>query len=316
MIKTSNKLQLHYFFSDTSHTMNATVKNECEKELLHGFKELITSLDFHVEIETEALNEGGLKETWKFVGKNGIQISIIISIIIQLWSRIPVENKELIDLQIENLQLDNEIKKHELKKIKHELLNNDTITDEVVERVIEYLEKDYKLIWHKSNFYKKLNLYPKVIKITTTQLDENNSPTDDEKTILRNEFQHFILRSDKFPANIDEEALIDIICPVLKKGNFQWKGFYKGQVISFEMRDTIFKKSVLDKQIEFVNGTAIKCVLNQNRKLDEIGQIQIVKNEVLTVIEVILNNTVETTEQGKKYKRDKGFGESQLRLDL
>jgi hypothetical protein len=33
------------------------------------------------------------------------------------------------------------------------------------------------------------------------------------------------------------------------------------------MNDQTFKNSVLNKEIEFINGTAIKCVLNQIEKL-------------------------------------------------
>lgn len=66
MIKQANKIELHYFFRDETHTMNAFVRNECEKELLTIIKEVILSLDIEVDIESEAFKEGGLKEIWKF----------------------------------------------------------------------------------------------------------------------------------------------------------------------------------------------------------------------------------------------------------
>lgn len=316
MIRQANKIELHYFLRDETHTMNAFIRNECEKELLTIFKEVILSLDIDIDIESEAFKEGGLKEIWKFLGKNGVQITLVLTVFGLILSRIPVENKELVKLQIENLELDNEIKRQELKKIKNEVKTEAELTEKVVERVLEILDKDYKIVWHKSNFYKKLNFYPKVTKLTTQRLNERNEPVENERTVERNQFGNFILRSDTFPPNIDEEAVIDIISPVLKKGNFNWKGFYKGDIINFEMNDQIFKNSVLNKEIEFINGTAIKCVLHQNRKIDETGLVKVVQNKVMTVFEIITGDNYVATEQGKKYKRDKDLKNNQLKLDF
>ncbi|MBB6324992.1 hypothetical protein FHS59_000607 [Algoriphagus iocasae] len=316
MIKAATKIELHYFLRDETHTMNAFVRNECEKELLTIIKEVILSLDIEVDIESEAFKEGGLKEIWKFLGNNGVQLTLIITVFGLVLSRVPVENKELVKLQMENLELDNELKRQELKKIKNEIRSEEELTDDIVERVLEILDKDYKIIWHKSNFYKKLNFYPKVTKLTTQRLNERNEPLEKERTVERRQFGNFILRSNTFPPNIDEEALIDIISPVLKKGNFNWKGFYKGDIINFEMNDQTFKNSVLNKEIEFINGTAIKCVLHQNRKIDETGLVKVVQNKVITVIEIITGDNYVATEQGKKHKRDKDLKNDQLKLDF
>ena len=82
------------------------------------------------------------------------------------------------------------------------------------------------------------------------------------------------------------------------------------------MKDKEFKKAVVNQQIEFVNGFAIKCVLHQSRKIDDMGVIQIVKNEVTTVIEIIIDNKSELTEQGKKHKASKEAQKNQTKLDL
>ncbi|MBC7846519.1 MAG: hypothetical protein H7Y10_08515 [Flavobacterium sp.] len=260
--------------------------------------------------------EGGLKEWWKLLGKNSPQITLLLTVLAIYLSQHPTENKELVKLQIENLKLDNEIKQNELKKISKEIKSEDEVTDELVYRVLEKLNNDYKLLWYKSNFYRKLNLYLKVNKISTQKLDENNKPIGNERIISRNEFSKFIIHSNKFPPNIDEEALIDIISPVLIKGNFQWKGFYNGEIIGFEMKDNDFKNAVLNKQIEFINGTAIKCYLQQNRKIDEVGKIQIVNNQVYTVFEILSGNKIIETEQGKKQIKIKKLNESQLTFNL
>jgi hypothetical protein len=310
------KLELHYYLEGKSHSMNAMLRNECEKELLKMFNEVVSVLEIDVLIESEAYSEGGLKEKWKLLGKHSPQLTLIAAVLAIVLSRIPVENKELVNLQIENLKLDNEIKKKEIKTNTDSIKDNSEVTPELVEKVVEALENNYKLVWHRSNFYKKLNFYPKVEKISTSTLDVNNAPVSEEKTVLKQEFGAFILRSDKFPQNIDDEAIIEIISPVLKKGDFQWKGFYKSEIIGFKMKDKDFKKAVANKQIEFVNGFTIKCVLHQSRKIDDMGVIQIVKNEVITVVEIIINNKGELTEQGKKHKAYKESEKRQTKLDL
>lgn len=316
MINQSNKLELHYFFHDETHTMNAFVRNECEKELLTIFKEIILSLDVSIDLESEAFKEGGLKEVWKFLGKNAAQITLVLMILQLIISRIPVENKELIKLQKENLELDNEIKRNQLKKLKYEIVKDSDVTNEIIERIFEILDSDYRVVWHRSNFYKKLNFYQKITKLTTQPFNEQNEPVENSREVVRNQFQNFILRSDSFPPNIDDNALIDIISPVLKKGNFSWKGIYNGEVINFEMQDKVFKNAVLNKEVEFINGTAIKCVLHQNRKIDETGMVKIVQNKVPTVIEILTGDIYLATEQGKKYKRDEGLKNGQYKLDF
>lgn len=314
MIVPSEKIELHYYFSDETHSMNATVRNECEREILLIIKHLLYSLDVDAQIDSEALREGGLKDLWKLIGKNSPQITLILAVLTIYLSRVPVENKELVKLQIENLKLDNEIKQNELKKINQDLKNHEEITEELVQKVLEKLDDDYKIAWHKSNFYKKLNFYPKVAGISTRLFNSENKPTDQERTVTRNQFPNLIIHSDKFPPLIDDNAIIDIISPVLTKGNFQWKGSYKGQILSFEMKDKDFKNSVFNKQIEFVNGTAIKCVLQQNRKIDELGIIQITSTQVTTVIEIIEGNEIAFTKQGKKYFKDKDDKDKQMLL--
>jgi hypothetical protein len=299
--------------------MDAVVRNENEKELLIIFKEVISSLGLDIEIESEALAEGGLKNIWKFIGKNSGQLSLIVSVIALIISLVPDGSRELTKLQIESTKLDIELKKQELRKLKEEVTSSDaidSITGVVTQRVINILSEDYKILWHKSNFYRRTNFYLKVDKISTLQLNENNTPVGEEKTVVRNDFNKFIIRSNELPSTFDEEAVIDLISPVLKKGKFQWKGYYKGEIISFKMKDDIFKDSVLNSNVEFSNGVAIKCVLQQDRKIDEVGLIKITQNSVLTVIEVITNQTSEMTPQGEKYIRDKKLIANQLNLGL
>lgn len=65
-----NTIELHYWFNDESHTMNAIVLNKCEYEFLGIAKEIAQTLKVDLEIETEPLGEGGLRSWFKFKAKN------------------------------------------------------------------------------------------------------------------------------------------------------------------------------------------------------------------------------------------------------
>ena len=110
LIEKSNRLQFHYYFKDNSHTIDSIVRNECEKEILLIYKEIASTLGLELNLESLPTEEGGFKETWKFLGKNSVQISLIVSVSALIISRFPVENKELTKLQIENLQLITKLK--------------------------------------------------------------------------------------------------------------------------------------------------------------------------------------------------------------
>nr|WP_294873528.1 hypothetical protein [uncultured Pedobacter sp.] len=310
----NSKLELHYYFNDDSHSMDASIRNDCERELLFIYKQIISQLGLDVTVETEAYREGGLKEIWKFLGKEGVQLTLLVSIIALILSRIPVENSKLTEAQIENLKLDSELKREELKKIRQQKDTNNIET--TVNDISIILESDYKVKWHKSNFYKKLTQYSKVTQISTKELNGDGSNTTKESFVTRDRFIDFVQLSNSYPSITDEAAIIDIISPVLKDGSFSWKGIYNREVISFEMKDEIFKQSVINNEIEFNNGTAIKCVLFQLRKLDDSGNIVISKRQVIVVTETITNSVVTLTLQGKKYNKSKKEQKSQLLLDL
>lgn len=313
-ITLNSKLEIHYYFIDDSHSMDATIRNDCERELLFIYRQIIYQLGLDVKVETEAYQEGGLKEIWKFLGRNGAQISLLVSILAVVLSRVPVENSKLTNAQIENLKLDTELKKEELKKIREEKnAHNNKIT---INKASIILESDYKVKWHKSNFYKKLTQYSKITQISTKEVNEDGNNNIKDNIVTRDQFISFVQSSNSYPSITDEGAIIDIISPVLKDGSFSWKGIYNEEVISFELKDEVFKQSVINNEIEFNNRTAIKCVLLQLRKLDDSGNIVINKRQVIVVTEIITNSIIMQTIQGKRYNKSKKELDAQLHLDL
>src|SRR5690606_22960707 len=119
-----SKFELHYYLADNSHSMNALVRNKCEAEFLAVAIEVSAILDIHLELDCEALQEGGIREVWKALGENNAQIALVISTLALIWSCIPKTDQELIDLQKEDLRLSIEQRKHALRQIKKDLENN------------------------------------------------------------------------------------------------------------------------------------------------------------------------------------------------
>lgn len=311
----STKFELHYYFSDSSHTMHALTRNKCEHELLNIISEVAQLLQVNVEIESEAYTEGGLKEIWSLVGKNNNQITIILVILTLLLSRFPTTNKELEKLEIEEKRLSIQEKRLNIEKLKYELKEiENKKTETPVEEVVDDLNSQIKILKHKSNFYTHLILYQKVTQIGATRLNDAYVPMEDERIVKRKDFDKFILKTDNLEPSIDENATIEIISPVLKKGNYKWKGMYEGESISFYMKDKEFKDSVIQGGIQFKNGTFIVCVLEKALKIDNIGEIIISGYAVTTVITKYDDIESIETIQGKRYFRNKKARESQMSI--
>ena len=63
MDDTSNKyIEIHYYLSDNSHSMDAFIRNKAEKEFLSVISILENIFETKLSLETEAYVEGGLIE--------------------------------------------------------------------------------------------------------------------------------------------------------------------------------------------------------------------------------------------------------------
>lgn len=286
LIEISNGLQFHYYFNDDSHSINSIFRNECEKEILLIVKEISETLGLQLEILTFPTEEGGFKEKWKLLGKNAPQITLIVAIALGVLSRFPVVNEELNALQIENLQLDNELKRIELDKLKLEDLKEDSIlTHKTVSDSINTVNKNYKISWRRSNLYKKLDGYPKVSHIDVSRLQDNEQ-VGSVRTVQKNEFSKFILRTDELPSLKLERATIDVAAPAIKR-KFRWKGFYNEVVINFLIEDFEFNNKVFSGQMHFSNRYSIEVEMTLERKINQEGNIVITNAVVHKVFAAI-----------------------------
>jgi hypothetical protein len=164
------------------------------------------------------------------------------------------------------------------------------------------------MIKHKSNFYHAVQKYSKVERISTSALTEKGEAIDTQ-IIERKDFHKFVLSSNKLQDDTIENAIIEIVSPVLKNGKYRWKGLYNGNPIDFTMKDEIYKNSVLNKEVTFESGFFIKCILSVKRVIDDLGTIQNRGYTVITVLGKIEDHKVIKTDQGKLYqKKKKAYG--------
>lgn len=309
----STKLQMHYYLENGSHSMDAIARNKCESEVLAIVQEIAKVLNTQIVIEAEAWKEGGLRDIWAFTNANAAVISVIVSIAGIVISRIPTTVPELEQLQKEDLKLSILERRINLAKLQKEV-EEDKVTQDTVEKVASLVDTNYKVVTRKSNFYKQLNNTPKITKVGINGLDKEGEEAFKEAMVQRSDFKRFILHSNSLPVQIEDNAVIEIISPVLRNGRHKWKGIYKGESISFSMNDQDFKRDVLSEQISFTHGAAIKCVLHIHRKLDEVGDVVVTGYSVDTVIENGQESVFQETMQGKKYRHQKALKDAQQDL--
>lgn len=270
--QTGSYFQIHYYFEDRhDHSMDAFIRNKAEKELLEIIKSFTEIIGIKVNLETEAYSEGGLKERikWLFITASVSAVFVLSEELIKAFI-IPMFNgdNDLKSKQIQSIELDIVLKKLEIEKKKLELKEGKetTIQSGSNESKNNEIERK-KIIRHISNYYQILQSYEKITEVSYTNVI-NNQTIFDEQAISRDIFGNFIFAELK-EEKVDENALIEIISPVLNEKTYKWKGLYKGEAIDFSMGDTKFKTEVAEGKYKFSNGSYIMCILQINSKYDE-----------------------------------------------
>lgn len=302
---------LHYYLQHGSHSMDAVVRNKCEREVLAVFFEVAKQLNVPISLETYAHSEGGLKELWKAMGKHNNQLTLIVAVLAIVFSRYPATDSELEALEKEATRLEIEKTRLEIEKLKADSPEKREHTQQAAEAIARDLQNNGKIAVRRSNYYKLLLDYHRVDSVGYSPRPTDPRPTP-EAIVPRRDFPRFILGSDKLPVETDDNALIEVFAPVLTDGNYHWRGYYSGKPISFAMLDPQFKASIVAKKVHFQNGTHLRCVLNIHRKYDELGEVTITGYSVVTVLDQSETGVefVETT-QGRSYRHAKALRESQ-----
>ncbi len=277
--------QIHYYFDDNSHSMNAFVRNAMEKDFLNFINEIGNILDIKIKLESQAREEGGLKENIIIclIGSALCYFAPAVNNILTFY--LTEQNKlQNADLKLKDLDL----------KLKEEELKNKKTQNEYIKK-IEENHKIYRLL---SNFYKKVENYEKIKKIG---YQFNNS---NELIIEREQFKSFIIEENKDIETI-EEAEIEIISPVLKEGKYKWRGIYNGEKIDFSMGDSGFKNAVIRQEYNFINGTTINCQLEISKTFDDYGEEIKTSYRVKKVYSIQANDISKITKFGQKRRKQK-----------
>lgn len=323
----ADKFQIHYYLVNSAHSMDAFVRNKCEAELLAIFQEICTTVGTSFTIESMPLEEGGLRELWKVYGENSTQINttlailtVLISALNTTLSRIPIADSErdarektIQELTIAEKRLALEEQRIVLEKLRKEMREGQP-TQESIENAAKAAAQNLKIQSRRSNFYKNLCSYEKVTEVGFSILNSKNNAISPERLVPRADFSKYILTDNSLPPQPIDGAMIEIVAPVLKEGNYKWKGILDGEPISFSMNDAKFKNSVLQESITFQHGSCINCVLQISRKFNEIGEVEITGYSVVTVLEKTDGSKIMETPQGKKFRANKKFMRDQQGL--
>ena len=289
-----NKVEFHYYFNDTSHNIDASIRNRCEKELLAIALETCKALNYNPTILSEFAANGGWRDFWTFIDEKPHRVAFVLGVLTLLTG---VTTTIYLNHNPESDARKSELELLQIQKLKleiSEITSADRLA-QLAKDVAEKLSGNVKIMKLKSNLYSQLSGYDKISKIGLRTLNSDFTPASEEVLIERRRFQEFILNSNKLPAIEIDEAEIELISPVLKEGQFKWKGKYENEIITFKMLDIQFKNSILNKRIPFYTGTSIICILSIERELDETGEVKLKEKSVVTVLDVIYSDTTEET---------------------
>lgn len=316
-IKFNSKLELHYYFNDSSCYMDAQIKYRCERELLSFVRFTADALDVKMTVYCEPYQKGGFKEIWGVAGENPRAISIVLNIVMQTLARPLFFSKKSKPGQPEKESYDEEQVQYELAVFRKALKTSPS-GGILTAQLLDGINSIPKVCKYKSNFFEALRGYPKVKKISLRELNERNKSKSGVLEVKREDFEAYILRSDELPSVQDQNAVIEIISPVLKDSKYRWKGIYDkgGETIDFYMNDPDFKEDMLQEKVSFKSGMCIDCVLEIDRKLNETGEIVPVSYTVHTVIRTRNDQLVIVTPQGKRHLARLKAEKRQLTLDF
>ena len=145
--------------------------------------------------------------------------------------------------------------------------------------------------------------------------DDLKKPISEEQFVARDGFKNFILSSDQLVPLVLENAIIEIISPVLIKGRHKWKGVFNDSHISFSMKSDEFMAMVQTGKVEFKSGSTINCTLEIEKKINGVGIEKITGYNIIRVGSYFENGkSIETTES--KQHRQKQNTTSKRQLDL
>jgi hypothetical protein len=268
------KLQLHYWFSDKSHTMDALVYNKCEREVLELTKAVAKVCEVAIKMETEPSGKGGLKSWLALIPRYPKKTSAAkMKLVTALVGTVIAAHDQKIANELMAIWMD---------KLS-EVNDNIDVEKEEVRKKLLLLEQNGVVKKRRSNLYDLLRKYAKVKSFSVALTDELKKPLTEEQLVEREAFKFFVLSANAMAPQILENASIEIISPVLVSGKQKWKGMYKGTLISFVMKAEEFMTMVQSGKVEFKSGSTIVCTLQIEKKMTATGTEKITNYYITSV---------------------------------
>lgn len=311
-----SKLQFHYWFSDKSHTMDALVHNKCERELLELTKIVAKICGVSIKMETEPSGKGGLK-SWLTVSAKSpkktpaLKIALVNSLVAASMATPNATSVQAILESLANkLFADKEMDDAQRAQLHHEINQ----LKEQASALIPLIDQNTIIKKRRSNFYDLLRKYQKVKSISVTLTDDSKKPVTEEQLIAREGFTQYLITGNTTATQVIEQAQIEIISPVLMKGNHKWKGMYNGAAISFVMKSEDFMGLVQSGKVEFKSGSMITCTLQIEKKINGAGVERIIGYNILGVGSYSENGKTIETPEGKQKQKQNVISKRQLDL--
>jgi hypothetical protein len=312
----AKKLELHYWFSDKTYTMDALVYNKCERELLEITKAISSLCGISIKLETEPSARGGLK-SWLTIHARSekktppIKITLVATLVAAAMvtpvnGSIATAAEKLLAVFLKDRELSEDEQKLsslEIGQLKEAL--NDKLA---------ILDQSLVIKKRRSNFYEQLKRYQKVKAVSIAVEDASRKNISEEQFAARESFASFIIVSGQLEPVVHENVSIEIISPVLGQGNFKWKGKYQGAPISFSMKSEEFMALVQSGKVEFKNGTTIGCTLQIEKRMNSEGVERITGYNILHVASYFENGKAVETTEGKQHRQKQNAGKRQLDL--
>lgn len=311
-----NRLQIHYWFSDRSHTMDALVHNKCEREILELTKAIASLCGVQVKMETEPSAKGGLRGWISLTPKsekkaNYVRISLVkILVMASMNSPISRSIGSAARSMVDALEPEKELSEDERNQWNQGL---NQLKEEISSHLTE-LDQSSVIKKRRSNFYELLRKYPKIKKVSWTLENSARKQAGAEQVIERDDFEMFILATNQVQPQVLENVSIEIISPVLGNGKFKWKGLYNGSPISFNMKSDEFMSLVHSGKVEFKSGTTITCTLAIEKKINSVGAERITGYNILEVKGYQEANKVHETMEAKSPTKKPVVARKQLNL--
>ncbi len=312
----ANIIELHYWFDDDTHSIDAVVQNKCESELLALFKEIASPLNAAISIETFPIAKGGVRRSFKMIPKKDTARGHVRTAFLSaLASDILISPLSAPLTPVINQVKDKFFDIAVLEVIKSKKLRNEIEKLQYdIQKCTDHLNRSTVVKKRKSNFYDLLDRYQKVNRISFSVENSEREKLINDTFVERQSFNSFVLTTDNLDPVQDDNAEIEIISPVLKQGNYRWVGLYKGSAVSFNMKSEEFKGMVQNGQVQFRNGTSIRCTLQIRKKIDSEGLEKVTGYDVLDVHEYFESGKPVVTLKVRKPKVQKETAIEQLSL--